>query len=430
MVGAVEVGLNDLLTTKIREECDGVSSSVSDGLWQLARQLRQALETFDPALMSAGDCVRAVQTLTATERACSAARARAAARAVELGAHREQGFSTGADWLSRQMGSTNGDARNSLEAATAVEECPETKQALLAGELSLQQAHEISRSHAEMPGAEHELVELAKRSGLSALRDAVREKRNRRTDPAALHERQHRLREFRHFLDREGMVRFSGALTPEVGIPLVNRVEAEANRRRREARAAGGREDFSSYAADALAAMLAGSGRGHSTRSDLVMVCDIRSYRRGHQHPGELCHISGGGPIPVQSARELGEDAFIKAVLHDGVQVQTVRHFGRHISAELRTALELGSPPDFTGAKCVEPECGRRYGLEWDHVDPVANGGPTSLDNLQPRCWPHHRDKTERDRRAGLLRARPPGAGSEEPRAPRRAGGPIDQDSS
>jgi len=403
---------------------------VSDALWQLAHQLRQALEKFDPALMSAEDCVGAVQMLTATEKACSAARARAGARAVELGAHREQGFSSGVDWLARQMGSTNGDARNSLEAATAVEQCPETKQALLAGEVSLQQAHEISRNCAEMPDAEHDLVELARRSGLSALRDAVRERRSRGADPAALHERQQRLREFRHFMDREGMVRFSGALTPEVGIPLVNRIEAEANRRRRAARASGVREDFSAHAADALAAMLSGSGRGHSTRSELVIVCDLRSYRRGHQHPGELCHIVGGGPIPVQTARDLGQDAFIKAVLHDGVQVQTVRHFGRHISAELRTVLELGSPPEFKGAQCVEPECGRRYGLEWDHVDPVANGGPTSLDNLQPRCWPHHRDKTERDRQAGLLRVGSPGRSRKEARAPRSPRGRIDQDSS
>ena len=33
-------------------------------------------------------------------------------------------------------------------------------------------------------------------------------------------------------------------------------------------------------------------------------------------------------------------------------------------------------------------------------------GGPTSYDNLKPRCWPHHRDKTELDRLAGLLDGR------------------------
>jgi hypothetical protein len=90
-------------------------------------------------------------------------------------------------------------------------------------------------------------------------------------------------------------------------------------------------------------------------------------------------------------------------VLHDGVAVHTVAHFGRHIKAELRTALNLGDPPGFEGVSCCEPECDRRYHLEWDHVDPVANHGPTSLVNLKPRCTPHHVEKTERDRAAGLL---------------------------
>jgi len=107
--------------------------------------------------------------------------------------------------------------------------------------------------------------------------------------------------------------------------------------------------------------------------------------------------------VPVSTVREaLDDDGFLKAVIHDGVRIDTVVHYGRHIKAELRTALELGQPPDFDGITCVDG-CGRRYNLEWDHVDPVANLGPTSFENLEPRCWSHHQDKTERDRSAGLL---------------------------
>jgi hypothetical protein len=110
--------------------------------------------------------------------------------------------------------------------------------------------------------------------------------------------------------------------------------------------------------------------------------------------------------------RRLEQDAFLKAVLHDGVDVQTVAHFGRHRPAHLETALRLGAPPDFDGIECSELGCERKYGLEFDHVDPCANGGPTSLANLKPECKPHHWNKTERDREAGLLggnrRARAP----------------------
>jgi 5-methylcytosine-specific restriction endonuclease McrA len=103
----------------------------------------------------------------------------------------------------------------------------------------------------------------------------------------------------------------------------------------------------------------------------------------------------------------------LKAVLHDGVEIHTVKHFGRHLPAELRTALDLGDVPAFQGARCAD--CGSRFGLEYDHVNPVANQGPTSYENLVPRCWADHQAKTERDRQAGLLG----------PNAPHRRAGHI-----
>ena len=135
----------------------------------------------------------------------------------------------------------------------------------------------------------------------------------------------------------------------------------------------------------------------------LHLVIDWPALARGHVHPGERSHIVGGGPIPPRVARQLLGNAFVKAVLTDGVAVHRVRHFGRRIPAEVRTALELGPPPEFAGVTCAEPGCERRYHLEWDHRDPLANGGPTSLENLQPQCAPHHWEKTRRDRTAGRL---------------------------
>ena len=137
-----------------------------------------------------------------------------------------------------------------------------------------------------------------------------------------------------------------------------------------------------------------------------MIVCDLFAWRRGHAHPGEVCQVTGGGPIPVELARELGKDAFLKAVLHGGVEIHTIKHFGRHFPAELRTALDLGPVPAFTGAQCGE--CGSRFGLEYDHINPVANKGETSLSNVQALCWHDHQAKTDRDRQAGLLGPSPP----------------------
>jgi hypothetical protein len=153
-----------------------------------------------------------------------------------------------------------------------------------------------------------------------------------------------------------------------------------------------------------------GGGKGKANRADMVIVCDLAAFRRGHAHDGEPCHIVGGGPIPVSLAKELGRDAFLKAVLHDGTELHTIAHFGRKYPAVLRTALELGRPPDFNGNVCAAPGCGRSYHLQHDHIDPVANGGLTSYLNNQMLCPPDHRIKTEHDRKGGLLHRKNPEA--------------------
>ena len=376
---------------------------MTHGVLEAARVLRAALAGFDPAVLSGADCARVAEELARTEKACAAARARAATRAADCRAHRERGYGDAADWLAAVSGRGRGEARSELEAARAMEDSALIKAAAVAGEVSLAQAGEIARTEAEVPGTEGELLALARRSGLGAVREEGRRQRLGALDPADLHRRQHAARRFRHWRDGLGLVCFAGALAPEVGLAFVNRLEAEADRRSRQSRREGGDEPREASAADAFAALVAGQGKGSATSADLVIVCDLSAYRRGHAHPGEACQLVGGGPIPVEVARALAQDAFVKAVVHDGVRIDTVAHFGRHIQAELRTALELGSPPGFDGVSCAEAGCERRYHLEWDHVNPVANGGETSFDNLKPRCWPHHRDKTERDRTAGLL---------------------------
>ena len=49
--------------------------------------------------------------------------------------------------------------------------CPATREAMVAGELSLAQAQEITRTEEHQPGSEADLVEVAKGSPLGRLRD-------------------------------------------------------------------------------------------------------------------------------------------------------------------------------------------------------------------------------------------------------------------
>jgi hypothetical protein len=236
------------------------------------------------------------------------------------------------------------------------------------------------------------------------VRDRARKRRCEAIPPEELHAKQDAAREFSHWRDELGMIRFRGALPPDTGIPFVNRVDREYDRQWRRARREKRKETRSALMADAFVAVTQPSGeQSRRSQIDLVMVVDLNAYRRGHTHDGEVCHVVGGGPVPVSVARELEQDAFLKAVLHDGVKIDTIAHFGRNRPAHLETALRMGAPPEFDGIECSEEGCGRQYGLEFDHVDPCANGGPTSLANLKPECKPHHWNKTERDRKAGLL---------------------------
>jgi hypothetical protein len=362
------------------------------------------LVSFEPDLLSGIDCARVADELAATEKACAAARLLAAGRAVESGAHGERGFKDGASWLAQQSGTTGTQARQALETANRLGDCPDTKAALLAGEISLAQAREITEAQSETPGAEDALLPVARQGDLSQLREHAREHRLAHTAVEELHRRQHQSRFFHHWRDRLGMVCFNGALPPETGLPFVRRVELATSRARRAARQDGGAasERWEVHAADALAALTGDNDtQRRSDRAELVIVCDLFAWRRGQVHDGEVCHLIDGGPIPVSLAKDLAQDAFLAAVLHDGVNIHTVKRFGRYQPAELRTALDLGPVPAFNGRQCAD--CGRRWGLQYDHVDPVANQGPTSYANIQARCYSCHQDKTERDRQAGLL---------------------------
>ena len=375
------------------------------GIGQLVDELCAALVVFDPAVWSAADCADLAEQLARGAKSCAAASARAAARAADSGAYRSRGDATARDWLARLNGSSAGSARTVLGTVALLAGCSATRDALAAGEVSLAQAAQITA----MPEHEAELLELARSSGLRAVKDAARKRRLEGIKPEELHARQHAAREFRHWKDELGMIRFRGALPPVDGVAFVNRLDVQTDREWRAARREDRDAPRAALAADAFVRMVSETGvTGKARAADVVFVVDTRAYRRGHAHPGEPCHVVGGGPVPVEAVHQEIDNAFFKVVEHDGVNIQTVAHYGRRRSAELQTALMLGPAPGFDGVTCAEPGCDRTYGLQWDHVDPCANGGLTSLGNIQPLCTPHHCEKTERDRRAGLLTGKGP----------------------
>ncbi|MCZ7528483.1 MAG: HNH endonuclease [Acidimicrobiia bacterium] len=382
----------------------------------------------------------------------------AARRVEELGAYRAAGHRSTAQLLAARGVTTLARATEVVETAKRLEASPGTEAALRAGAVSVEQAHAITMAVEAVPSAEGDLLALAGREGLRTLQDRARHVRLEADDDRlGRYRRQHAARSLVHGRDDEGMVWGRFRLPPDLGAVVVNRIEHQADAEHRAGHREGRREGHDRYLADALVTLVTaragGPAVGHpagpvgetdgrhvrrcdrpdllggdglvagtvagtrapgataageagrkaptvlrpAPRVDMVVHVSHEALRRGAVEGGELCLVQGVGPIPLERAREIMDDAFLKAVLVEGAEVTKVRHLGRRVPAELRTALEVRSILRDGDLVCSVPGCDRRAGIEWDHRDPHARGGPTSYENIHPLCRPHHREKTGRD---------------------------------
>jgi hypothetical protein len=307
--------------------------------------------------------------------------------------------------VARMTGTSIGKAKETVETANRLRDTEEVSTALQTGEISFEQASEISKTEQSRPGFAAELIDTAKAEPFHVLRDKSRRFRLEAEQTRDLGSRQREARSARSFTDELGMVDIHLHLQPHVGVPIVNRAEAEAARRYRQATRENRAESFECHLADAYAEMLSGSSvKGPARRPELVVLVSHEVAKRGWNdvREGEICKIPGIGPVSPQVAKDIAQDAFLTGVLYDGNDLRNIRRWTRNIPVEVRLALELGEPPDFDGVKCVD--CGRRFRIENDHVEPHVAGGPASRKNLKPRCWPCHEIKTEGDRKAGKLK--------------------------
>ena len=192
----------------------------------------------------------------------------------------------------------------------------------------------------------------------------------------------------------------------------------------RDAREAGRREPAEAYDADALVA-LAGDGvasahggtdrpgrsgpRGSGRAAKVIVRVDHGALMRGHPIEGEVCEVTGVGPVPVRAVRRwIADDAFVAAILTKGVDVRSVVHLGRQATALQRTALEWLAP------ECCVRGCPNQARLEIDHEQDWARTHHTTLDELDHLCAHHHRMKTRHGHRlepgSGTRRLLPPSA--------------------
>jgi len=280
---------------------------------------------------------------------------------------------------------STGEVRAAVETAELLAEFPETDAAVRRGELSAREAQLIAGAAIVNPDAESQLLEVAAQ-GLVPLKDACVNARAAVEKPKERRDRLHKQRSFRIGTDAEGMVSGSFRLTPEIGGQIKAKFDAAVQKIFRDHKS-GEHEPHEAYAADAFASfMLEGGGKPKAT---VHVVIDHGALMRGGPAEGEVCEIPGVGPVDVSWVKELMGSAFLTAVIKKGKDISTVTHLGRHVPAEVMTALIVN------GRECCVEGCHNRGYLELDHRHEYAKGGPTSYANLGYFCSGDHEKKTK-----------------------------------
>ena len=376
----------------------------------LAREL-------DMGDVSGTDAAKAVEEFAEIERLAAVAKVRAARRVAETEAYRRAGDNDAAGWLARTTGSSKRDAERSLAAATALDDLDATREAAERGELSEQQLREITDAATANPDAEQELLDAARTESMAGLKDRALKAKASAGDKSTRHERVRLSRRLRHGVDAEGAFWLQFRHTADVGARMLAALRPYEDAVFARNRGRGVRETREAYAADALAEALgvtgtdpaaeaaangtaanpaaaatdpasADPGRRGRPNVKVIVRVDLPALRRGHTEPGELAEIAGIGPVPISTIRHMLDDAFLAAVLTDGIDVRTVTHLGRRPNAFQQTVLELTHP------RCDVEGCSREMFLEADHRVDWSTVKVTDLTNIDKLCEHHHDLKT------------------------------------
>jgi hypothetical protein len=382
----------------------------------LLTEQREALEayaaSFDAESLTATVAQKVVADAAVMRNVLGTIAALAAAVVAGSELWRQNGDRSAAKHLAKTTGTTPTEAAEMIATGGKLNELPALDAAARAGAVSPQQAAAVANAASADPEAEARLVETAKTSSLSELRDeCARTKAAADPDPEARRKRIHAERGLRTWTDIEGVFRGSYRNNPEVGAEIMAALEPTIDRLFRDARAAGRREPLEAYAADALYELICGKpahAPGETPPADatpaeepkpkakapgrakVIFRVDLDAYLRGYPVDGEVMEIAGYGPVAASAVRDLlaSGDPIITAVLTKGVDVVNVVHLKRKPTAYQQTALQWMYP------RCAVKGCNAMAHLQIDHREDWAKTLKTWLKWLDRLCHHHHQLKT------------------------------------
>ena len=392
-----------------------------DELGSLVEQLRLALARFEPGDSGGDEAVQLLRLFAEGERLCAAGKVLAAGRVSETEVWRRVGWRSLADWMAQASGAKRGRAAEVVEVAARLGDCPVAESELRAGRLSEAQAHAVVDAAMARPEMEQHLVDFAKGHTVRQLEDECRRVKACGEEAGSEHERLRRTRGFRTWTGKDGAFCFTGRATPEAGAEFLAAIEERQAKVLKAARANGERDSFDAYALDALMELVIeerDSGTVRRTRPGATVVVHVayEALIRGSVVDGEECEIAGVGPIPVAVAKRLMEDSILRVLVAKGGVPIAVTPGKRTIPPALRVLLEARD------RECVVPGCDVTRGLQIDHREDFARGGPTNQENCALLCLRHHDMKTYQGWRLGGL----PGAWTWSPPEDYRDPEPLD----
>ncbi len=354
-----------------------------------ARTALAAIARGFDASCSGGDAVRVVEQMGTIHRLADAVTAKAAKRIADTNAHVPLGDRSAPELCARLLGVGSTEVQRGIANAARLDVLSATDAAVRDGRLSAEETTLITSVAVHDPGLQPELLAAAG-NGVRQLREACVNARARVEDPDQRLTRQRAARTLKMWTNVDGMLEGHFRLTPEVGGGLKSAIEEHTKKVFRRKWSEGARDRQDAYAADALAELVAGEPDDKKTVGYTThILIDRQVLQRGFALPGEKCEIPGLGPVNAKWVHGVLGEAFVTAIIKNGKDISTVAHLGRHIPAELRTAMVV------SGRECSIEGCTCREYLELDHCEvDHAKGGPTTRWNLAWLCSVHHKRKT------------------------------------
>jgi hypothetical protein len=296
-----------------------------------------------------------------------------------------------AAWLAVLCDIEVGTARTQVRIANALRRWPQLDEAMATGEISYAKARTLA-AHCTDENIEP-LIDIARTTPAGRLGAAIAAWSLRNEDQDVIDDRQHEARSMSWRTEPDGMVSFTIKVPPVAAGKIQAIVDAEMLHHKPDA-SADAYPSLAQQRADALLRIVDSKTDSAATHGTTDQATEGTSRTTTevvvHVRP-EGNALADGTPLSDNAVGKLLPNAFVSLLIEDNHR--------RPIDASPRRRFPTRGQRrviDERDPECAEDGCHARTRLQYDHVVPYPNGGPTTLGNLQRLCGPHNRAKDPR----------------------------------